>query len=188
MPLVLPAAACMAFLAAQPAAGGSSPQSPCVRTDTGEAAVVTVEFRGVEDALLDNVRALSSLHRLSGSQDLDGEMIARLVQRAPAEARAALRPFGYYAPKVTTDLQRDGEEWRAVITVEPGSPVVLVGQDVEVTGPGRDEGRQLRRIEEMPGPDFGEGFRPDQVNRTLPLGQNLGIHRQHGRPGGNCFT
>ena len=44
-------------------------------------------------------RALSSLHRLSASNDLDAEMVGRLVQRAPDEARTALKPFGYYEPE-----------------------------------------------------------------------------------------
>jgi len=150
MPLVLPAAACMAFLAAQPAPGAASSLPPCGKTEAGKSTAVEVEFSGVEGALLDNVRALSSLHRLSTSQDLDAEMIARLVQRAPAEARAALRPFGYYEPKVGTELEQEGEGWRAVITIEPGSPVLLVAQDVEVTGPGRDEPFLQRVLERSP--------------------------------------
>ncbi len=148
MPLVLPAAACMAFLAAQPADGGSASLPPCGKTEPGKATAVTVEFKGVEDALLDNVRALSSLHRLSASRDVDAEMIARLVQRAPAEASAALRPFGYYEPKVATELVQEGEGWRAVITIEPGSPVILVAQEVDITGPGRDE-RFMQRVLEQ---------------------------------------
>jgi translocation and assembly module TamA len=129
----------MAFLAAQPADSGTASLPPCGKTEAGASAVVEVEFRGVEGALLDNVRALSSLNRLSAAQDLDAEMIARLVQRAPAEARAALRPFGYYAPRVATELKQEDEGWRAVITIEPGSPVMLVAGDVAITGPGRDE-------------------------------------------------
>jgi translocation and assembly module TamA len=150
VPLVLPAAACMAFLAVQPAGGSSASLPPCGRTEAGATAAVQVEFRGVEGTLLENVRALSSLNRLSASQDLDAGMIARLVQRAPAEARAALRPFGYYAPSVATELQQDDGGWRAVITVEPGAPVMLVAQDVAITGSGRDENFLRRVLERSP--------------------------------------
>lgn len=141
----------MAFLAAQPATDGE-PVSlpPCGKTETGRTAVVEVEFQGVEGALLDNVRALSSLNRLSASQDLDAEMIARLVQRAPAEARAALRPFGYYEPKVATGLKQEDKGWRAVITIDPGPPVMLVAQDVAITGPGRNERFLQRVLEQSP--------------------------------------
>jgi len=140
----------MAFLAAQPASGGTASLPPCGKAEAGAAAVVEVEFRGVDGALLDNVRALSSLNRLSAAQDLDAEMIARLVQRAPAEARAALRPFGYYEPRVATKLEQEDEGWHAVITIEPGSPVMLVAQDVAITGPGRDERFLQRVLEQSP--------------------------------------
>ena len=65
-------------------------------------------FEGVEGPLLENVRALSSLHRLAASKDLDAEMVGRLAQRAPDEARTALRPFGYYEPDVTTEFAEVG--------------------------------------------------------------------------------
>ncbi len=145
----------MAFLAAQPAEGGSTSLPPCGKVEAGKETVVEVEFKGVDGALLDNVRALSSLHRLSASRDIDAEMIARLVQRAPVEAGAALRPFGYYEPKVDTQLKQEGEGWRAVITIDPGTPVLLVAQDVEITGPGRDE-RFLQRVLERSPPRTGE--------------------------------
>ena len=141
MPLVLPTAVCMAFLGASPAPADSASPRPCGKPSAdapaSEAGVgVGVEFKGVEGTLLDNVRALSSLHRLSTSSDTDAEMIARLVQRAPAEARAALRPFGFYEPRVETDLRREEDGWQAVVTIDPGTPVVLVGKEIEVTGPG----------------------------------------------------
>jgi translocation and assembly module TamA len=98
-----------------------------------------VEFLGIEGSLLENVQALSSLQRLSGSEELDEEMIARLAQRAPAEARTALRPFGYYAPEVSTELAKEDDVWRARVSIKPGEPVLLVGQQVEITGSGREE-------------------------------------------------
>jgi len=151
MPLVLPAALCMAFLGASPTPANSTPLPPCGKTSAAAPSVVVgVEFKGVEGALLDNVRALSSLHRLSASGDLDAEMIARLVQRAPAEVRAALRPFGFYEPRVETVLKKEEDGWQAVVKIEPGTPIVLVAQEVEITGPGRDESFLQRVLERSP--------------------------------------
>ena len=97
--------------------------------------------------MLENVRALSSLHRLSAAPELDDEMVGRLVQRAPAEARDALRPYGYYEPEVTTELTEKEGRWHAVVKIVPGAPVQLVDQAVEVTGPGRDEPFMKRALE-----------------------------------------
>jgi translocation and assembly module TamA len=136
----------MAFLGASPSAGDAAPLPPCGQAEKDAPAVsVVVQFEGVEGALLDNVRALSSLHRLSSSSDVTAEMVARLVQRAPGEARTALRPFGYYEPRVETELEQTEDGWRALVRIEPGTPVVLVAQEIEVTGPGRDE-RFLQRV------------------------------------------
>jgi hypothetical protein len=98
-----------------------------------------IEFLGVEGALLENVQALSSLQRLSRSEELDADMIARLAQRAPDEARTALRPYGYYAPEVSTELAKEEDVWHARVTIEPGEPVLLVDQQVEITGSGSEE-------------------------------------------------
>jgi translocation and assembly module TamA len=138
MPRLAVAALCLAILAPS-AARAAFPSLPTFGKDEEGETKVAVEFVGVEDPLLANVRALSSLHRLSASPELDAEMIGRLVQRAPAEARDALRPYGYYDPEVTTGLTEREGRWYAVVKIEPGEPVMLVGQSVEVTGPGRDE-------------------------------------------------
>jgi translocation and assembly module TamA len=98
-----------------------------------------IDFIGVEGTLLENVQALSSLQRLSRSEELDADMIARLTQRAPAEARTALRPYGYYAPEVSTELVQEDDVWHARVTIEPGEPVLLVEQQVKITGSGSEE-------------------------------------------------
>ena len=105
----------------------------------GAAEKLDVEFTGVEGTLLENVQALSSLQRLSRSDELDEEMIARLAQRAPAEARTALRPYGYYDPEVSTELALVAGVWHARVAIRPGEPVILVDQRVEISGSGRDQ-------------------------------------------------
>jgi len=121
------AALCLAFLAALPAhAKDEKPR-------------IEVEFVGIEGPLLENVRALSSLHRLSASKDLDAAMVGRLAQRAPNEARTALRPFGYYESNVTTELTETGDGWHVKVTIKPGTPVTLAEQQVSITGSGKDE-------------------------------------------------
>ncbi|MEX0733877.1 MAG: BamA/TamA family outer membrane protein [Steroidobacteraceae bacterium] len=132
MRLCLPIVAlCLAMFAWLPAAAAADKPSDDPKLE--------VEFTGVEGTLLENVRALSSLHRQASSEELDAEMIARLAQRAPGEARTALRPFGYYAPKVETELKQVDGSWKVRVAIDPGSPVMLVEQQVEITGSGRDE-------------------------------------------------
>ena len=129
------AALCLATLAAPQAFGAL----PSFAKKEDEDQKINVTFEGVDGTLLENVRALSSLHRLSASKELDADMVGRLVQRAPAEARTALRPFGYYEPKVTSEFEEVDGRWQVRVKIEPGTPVLLVEQQVEITGTGREE-------------------------------------------------
>ena len=148
MPRFLLSAACLAFLVSS-AAYAAFPSLPGFGKDEDEDARVAVDFVGVEGPLLENVRALSSLHRLRSSPELDAEMVGRLVQRAPAEARDALRPYGYYEADVTAGMTEREGRWYAVVKIDPGPPVMLVDQSVEVTGPGREEPFIRRALEKF---------------------------------------
>ncbi|MGH8203258.1 MAG: hypothetical protein ACREST_01530, partial [Steroidobacteraceae bacterium] len=68
MPRFLLAALCLAYAAAPPAQAAFA--LPSFGKDDEDESKVAVEFVGVEGALLDNVRALSSLHRLSASPEM----------------------------------------------------------------------------------------------------------------------
>ena len=122
---LLPAAALLALLALAPW--------------LASAAEIKVEVKGVDGTLRDNVIAFLSLSRFSGFAELDQDMVDRLARRAEREAAQALRPFGYYGPTVAVQTEPVAGGWKAVVSVEPGEPVVLVAADVRVTGPGQAE-------------------------------------------------
>jgi translocation and assembly module TamA len=59
----------------------------------------------------------------------------------PGEVADALRPYGYYEPKVSTHLDPEdkGRNWRVRISIEPGEPVRIDEVHVEVRGPGASD-------------------------------------------------
>ncbi len=61
---------------------------------------ISIEIDGVDAELRRNVLAFLSLERYKGRDDLDEALLERLQERAIREAASALRPFGYYEPKV----------------------------------------------------------------------------------------
>jgi translocation and assembly module TamA len=100
---------------------------------------VQVEVRGVEEQIRNNVVAYISFERYKNSDDLSPEFVERLQERSEREVSLALRPFGYYEPKVTTEVRREGgseQNYRVTITIVPGEPVIVEKVDVKVTGPG----------------------------------------------------
>ncbi|WP_376693581.1 autotransporter assembly complex protein TamA [Wenzhouxiangella sp. EGI_FJ10409] len=114
------------------------------------AATVKTEVSGVEGELLANVRASVSLLRAERFDDLALWRLRQMAAEARDETRMALRPFGFYSPRVRvrlTEPESDGEPWRAQLSIDPGKPVVIDEVDIELRGDGSDdpELRQWRR-------------------------------------------
>jgi translocation and assembly module TamA len=101
---------------------------------------VEVEVRGVEEDIRANVLAYLSFERYKESDDLSPEFVERLQERSEREVRLALRPFGYYEPTVASDVKREGtgseQNYRVIITVTPGKPIIVDKVEVKVTGTG----------------------------------------------------
>jgi translocation and assembly module TamA len=102
-------------------------------------AEIEIDVQGVEPDVRRNVLVFLSLERYKTRSDLDEALLERLQERAPREVASALRPFGYYEPKVTTEVTRSApSKWKARIRIEPGRPVIMEAVNVEVRGPGLD--------------------------------------------------
>ncbi|HEY4449206.1 MAG TPA: BamA/TamA family outer membrane protein [Steroidobacteraceae bacterium] len=116
------------------------------------AAGVTVEVRGVEDEVHDNVLAYLSFERYrKGGVDLNADTVERLHNRVEREVDAALRPFGYYEPKVESTVTDQGHgDWRVVIDITPGAPVLVDQMEVRVNGPGGNDPLFQRILSNLP--------------------------------------
>lgn len=61
----------------------------------------------------------------------------KVIDKAIADARAALRPYGYYAPDISARIIETDEQSAIVeLTIDAGPPVTVGNADVRVTGPG----------------------------------------------------
>src|SRR4051812_21653516 len=102
---------------------------------------INVEVRGVEDDLKLNVLAYLSFERYKNSKELTQDFVERLQERSEREVRSALRPFGYYDPSVKSSVDREGrsDDYKVVIDVTPGEPVVVENVYVKVAGPGEQD-------------------------------------------------
>ncbi|HWZ63310.1 MAG TPA: BamA/TamA family outer membrane protein [Steroidobacteraceae bacterium] len=105
------------------------------------AAGVNVEVRGVDETLRSNVLAYLSFERYKkGGVELNADMIERLHNRVEREVQEALRPFGYYEPQVDSTVTDLGKgEWRVVVDIKPGRPVLVGNIIVRVTGRGEND-------------------------------------------------
>jgi len=115
-------------------------------------AVLEINISGVGGVLLENVQAHLSLSRyvrkgpglpLPGKEAVPAlpgaDELRDLHRRATEEIRAALAPYGYYAPVITSSLEQRGDRWRAQYRIDPGPPVIVASVDIAVSGEGRTE-------------------------------------------------
>jgi translocation and assembly module TamA len=98
---------------------------------------ITVEIHGVDEQLRTNVLAYLSFERYKKRTDLSADTVERLHNRVEREVQSALKPFGYYDPKVESEVKDLGKgEWRVSIDINPGEPVLIDKVDVRVDGAG----------------------------------------------------
>ena len=109
----------------------------CLGAAPSASANIEVDIRGVDDQLRTNVLAYLSFERYKKRTDLSGDIVERLHNRVEREVESALKPFGYYEPKVESEVKDLGHgDWRVSIEINPGQPVLLDKIDVHVSGPG----------------------------------------------------
>ena len=113
---------------------------------------VEVEVHGVDEPIRANVLTYLSFERYKNSDDLSQEFVDRLQERSEREVRLALRPFGYYDPTVKTEVHREAstENYRVIVTVTPGEPVVVRTVDVHVTGAGASDRHFTNITDDLP--------------------------------------
>lgn len=113
-------------------------------------ASVQVEISGVDSEIEENIRAKLTLVRLTEREQLSAGAVRRLHGRVRSEARDAMRPFGFYRPRIESRLRQQDGQWLVTIQVDPGDPVVVSEIDVRLIGAGSDDAELLRVIEQSP--------------------------------------
>lgn len=117
------------------------------------AATVETRISGVEGELLANVRASVALVRAEEFDDVSLWRLRQMADEAREEARQALRPFGYYRPRIQVRLvEPDSDEapWQASIRIEPGEPVTIAGIELDIRGEGADDEELMAWQEDWP--------------------------------------
>jgi translocation and assembly module TamA len=103
---------------------------------------VTYVIKGVDDELRTNILAHNDQIQLGPQVRLSARDLPKVLAKAEANTRQALRPFGYYAPEVTsTVVSHEGDDAVVEINVVPGPPVRIEDVRLEVTGAGENARR-----------------------------------------------
>jgi translocation and assembly module TamA len=120
---------------------------------------VQLSVTGVEEPLQSAVRARLDLSQYA-DRDVSAAQVRRLYERVPEQVQAALKPYGYYEATVQGRLEQAGGNWRVVLQVQPGPPVMVTAVDVQLGKEALDvpDIRRARRaIERLKGSQLNDG-------------------------------
>ncbi len=99
---------------------------------------VEVFIEGVDGAARENVQKLLGIEQQKESELLVEGRIHRLHQKAPAEIRRALEPFGYYRVTVDASLALEEGVWKARYRIDSGEQVPIAQSEILITGEASD--------------------------------------------------
>lgn len=95
---------------------------------------------GVDGAMLENVQARIQSFRISGNSRLSRRRLERIADDAEPQAKAALRPFGYYHAEVRSELVEVADRsWQIILNVDKGPPIIISDYSVKLIGDGRED-------------------------------------------------
>lgn len=64
----------------------------------------------------------------------------KVIAKATADARVALRPYGYYSPDISARIiEKDDKSAIVELTIDAGPPIRIASVDVSVVGPGASD-------------------------------------------------
>ncbi|MEX2122699.1 MAG: BamA/TamA family outer membrane protein [Woeseia sp.] len=139
---------------------------------------ITYSITGVSEPLLSNVRSHVEDFRIGGGARVSAGQFDDLTEDAGTRARAALKPFGYYHPNISTSIVSAGSErWRLNVRIESGPPVRVQEATIEVRGDGAaQEDLQEWRADWplRPGAILNQSVWDQQKQRALALAQAEG--------------
>lgn len=121
---------------------------------------VRVEVEGVGRDLERNIRSVLSLET-EDEDELTEEEVRRLHADAPEEIEQALQPFGYYRPRIRSELRQEENRWIARYEVDEGPPIKVASVDLRLTGAGADAPEFREIVREFPVNEGDVLFHPD---------------------------
>lgn len=139
-----------------------------------------MDIQGVEDELRDNIRTSPAILALQASDEVSAWRLRTLREDIATQAADALKPFGYYQPRIDVVLSEPPDadsDWTVNVMVDAGVATRVRSADIRISGAGEDQPALREWLDDWPLPE-GEVLRQPQYNvakQTLPrLARALG--------------
>jgi len=140
--------------------------------------LVKVDIQGIGTELETNVRLFLSIEQQREHPLMSDGRIRRLHQNANAEIAAALQPYGFYQPKITSTLtEQEAQSWLASYVIDPGPGIPIAEFNLNVSGAASEDPAFKELIEKItmkPGAIFAHPAYERIKSRLSGLGSERG--------------
>lgn len=109
-----------------------------------------VQVIGIDDAVRNNVLKGLTVYTQRKDPALTENQLRTLHQKAEAEIRAAMEPFGYYDPEIRGNLTVSEDVWLARYEIQPGTPVLIYKRDIQIDGEGANDPAFQKLVKSFP--------------------------------------
>lgn len=106
--------------------------------------------QGIDGDMRENVLARLRIEREEVNDSVNAAGVSHFAQVSVAAVRAAIAPYGYFKPVVTTEIRHNANVWRIIYRVQPGRPVRVRSIQIKVVGAGANNPKILRTIKQFP--------------------------------------
>jgi translocation and assembly module TamA len=108
------------------------------------------QVTGVNKDILANVESRLAVERSEMEEALTEATAQAFARNAVAAVKAAVAPYGYYQPEVTSAVLRDAKGWIVRYHIYLGQPVHIKKVEINISGPGADNKKIIRTIQAFP--------------------------------------
>ena len=139
---------------------------------------ITYVVVGLDETLTENVLAHVDTVQFGPQARFHPRDQQTVIDQAIADARAALRPFGYYAPVISARVVQTGAQAATIeLAIDPGPPMRVASVDVGVVGDGAQEERFRSWLRSWPLPEGATLVQPvwqEQKQRAIEIANDRG--------------
>lgn len=105
---------------------------------------------GIDGAVRTNAASRLVIERREFSSPITAKTVVRFAAESKKAVRAAVEPYGYFHPLIRTYISKESYGYKISYTIRLGLPVRVTSVDINITGPGADNGKIRKTARQFP--------------------------------------
>ncbi len=126
------------------------PTALAKRPELAKKSNIVINLNGVDGAVAKNI--MNSLQNKQNliPHPLTQSRINNFYREAPKVIKTAMKPYGYFRPRIQSRLQYNDQQWTTTFTIQPGQAMPITKISVIVDGAGANDKAYLDYLNKLP--------------------------------------